>query len=1025
VTIVDRQFFGAGGGGGSGSGIPSSEKGAAGGVATLGPDAKIPADQLPSVSVVDFLGPAADQAAMLALTGQRGDWTARTDLGTVWIITGDDPSDIDSWTQLSYPSDADATTSTKGAVQLAGDLAGTAAAPTIAASAVTTTKLNDGAVTTAKLTDGAVTDAKITSVASGKVSGLPGLIDAKSTYLGTVASQAAMLALSGAKKGDWTIRTDMSTAWVLTGTDPGVLGNWTALPTGLGSADATTTSKGLVQLAGDLSGTATSPSIATGAVTSAKIADGTIVDADVSGTAAIAPGKVAGTAVVQARTVTAGTGLTGGGDLSTDRTITVAYGSTAGTAAQGNDSRLADTRTPTDNTVTTAKIVDGAVTSAKIGDGVVTTAKIADATIVDADISATAAIAPAKVAGTALVAANNLSDVTAATARTNLGLGTAATTNTGTGATNTILGNDARLTDTRTPTDGTVSTAKLADGAVTSAKIADATIVDADISGTAAIAPAKVAGTALVAANNLSDVTATTARTNLGVPPTTRTIGTSAPLTGGGDLSGDRTLGVANATTGAVGVVQLAGDLAGTATAPVIAAGAVTSAKIADGTIVDTDISGSAAIAPAKVAGTALVVSNNLSEVTAAAARTNLAVPPATRTITTSAPLTGGGDLTADRTLAVSNATTGAVGVVQLAGDLAGTATAPTVPGKVGKGDLVFNVKDYGAVGNGSTDDRAAIQSAIDAAAAVSGAVYLPRGTYRLSVNSTTRLALKLTAGIRGIFGEGPNATWLKLVDAAGDYYGIISNLSSASGQGAVAGGIAGLVVRDLGIDQNTTTNTVTDPSTGGPLFNSYPRFCIGAAGGSSAGSVQIVNVAFRDTDNINTIFFQGRDVVIDRCDMQVSASASDHDHSAIYTQCLAAWIRCRGPRPAAPTTAPSTWTPRPPGRCRSSTCSSKETRSGSCRGTPESPATTTATASIGAAPPHRPPAGSTGTSSSATTSSTAQSRPGSATRAWPATTSTGWSWPGTGSATRGRAPSPPAAACPTASATASWSWAR
>jgi polygalacturonase len=608
--ITRRAFFGSGGGSGSGDGIPSAEKGIAGGVATLGPDAKIPANELPSVSVVDFLGPSTNQAAMLALTGQRGDWTARTDLGTVWIITGDTPTQLSSWTQLSYPSDADATTSTKGAVQLAGDLAGTAAAPQIAAGAVTTSKLAAGAVTTAKIADGAVTDAKVTSVDSAKVSGLPGLIDAKSAYLGTVASQAAMLALSSAKKGDWTIRTDLSTAWVFTGTDPNVVGDWTALPTGAGSADATTSSKGLVQLAGDLAGTAASPTIAAGAVvagriadgavttakladgavtsaklpdgavtsakladgavTSAKLADATIVDADISGTAGIAPAKVAGTAVVQARTVTAGTGLTGGGDLSTDRTITVAYGSTAGTAAQGNDSRLADTRTPTDNTVTTAKIVDGAVTSAKIGDGVVTTAKIADATIVDADISATAAIAPAKVAGTALVAANNLSDVTAATARTNLGLGTAATTNTGTGATNTILGNDARLTDTRTPTDGTVSTAKLADGAVTSAKIADATIVDADISGTAAIAPAKVAGTALVAANNLSDVTATTARTNLGVPPSTRTIGTSAPLTGGGDLSGDRTLAVSNATVSAVGVVQLAGDLGGTATAPTV-----------------------------------------------------------------------------------------------------------------------------------------------------------------------------------------------------------------------------------------------------------------------------------------------------------------------------------------------------------------------------------------------------------------------------------------------------------------------
>jgi hypothetical protein len=49
----------------------------------------------------------------------------------------------------------------------------------------------------------------------------------------------------------------------------------------------------------------------------------------------------------KATTISAGTGLTGGGDLSSNRTLTVAYGTTAGTAAQGNDSRLSDARTPT------------------------------------------------------------------------------------------------------------------------------------------------------------------------------------------------------------------------------------------------------------------------------------------------------------------------------------------------------------------------------------------------------------------------------------------------------------------------------------------------------------------------------------------------------------------------------------------------------------------------------------------------------------------------------------------------------
>ncbi|WNO26691.1 minor tail protein [Mycobacterium phage Groundhog] len=49
-------------------------------------------------------------------------------------------------------------------------------------------------------------------------------------------------------------------------------------------------------------------------------------------------------------TITAGTGLTGGGSLAANRTLAVSYGTAAGTACQGNDARLSNARTPTAHT---------------------------------------------------------------------------------------------------------------------------------------------------------------------------------------------------------------------------------------------------------------------------------------------------------------------------------------------------------------------------------------------------------------------------------------------------------------------------------------------------------------------------------------------------------------------------------------------------------------------------------------------------------------------------------------------------
>ena len=80
------------------------DAGSANGVATLGSDSKLTSSQIPDISIVEYLGSVASQAAMLALTGQKGDWCTRSDLGTNFIITGSTPSSLSSWTQLSYPT---------------------------------------------------------------------------------------------------------------------------------------------------------------------------------------------------------------------------------------------------------------------------------------------------------------------------------------------------------------------------------------------------------------------------------------------------------------------------------------------------------------------------------------------------------------------------------------------------------------------------------------------------------------------------------------------------------------------------------------------------------------------------------------------------------------------------------------------------------------------------------------------------------------------------------------------------------
>ena len=65
---------------------------------------KVPTSQLPSLAVSEYLGAAANQAAMLLLSGERGDWCIRTDSSSTFVLVSDGGSSIGDWQELATPA---------------------------------------------------------------------------------------------------------------------------------------------------------------------------------------------------------------------------------------------------------------------------------------------------------------------------------------------------------------------------------------------------------------------------------------------------------------------------------------------------------------------------------------------------------------------------------------------------------------------------------------------------------------------------------------------------------------------------------------------------------------------------------------------------------------------------------------------------------------------------------------------------------------------------------------------------------
>jgi len=85
--------------------IPTSEKAAANGVATLGADSKVPSNQLPGLALTD-VNTVANQTEQLALTAQEGDLAIRTDENKSYVHNGGSVGDMTDWSELLTPTDA-------------------------------------------------------------------------------------------------------------------------------------------------------------------------------------------------------------------------------------------------------------------------------------------------------------------------------------------------------------------------------------------------------------------------------------------------------------------------------------------------------------------------------------------------------------------------------------------------------------------------------------------------------------------------------------------------------------------------------------------------------------------------------------------------------------------------------------------------------------------------------------------------------------------------------------------------------
>ena len=188
-----------------------------------------------------------------------------------------------------------------------------------------------------------------------------------------------------------------------------------------------------------------------------------------------------------------------------------------------------------------------------------------------------------------------------------------------------------------------------------------------------------------------------------------------------------------------------------------------------------------------------------------------------------------------------------------------------------------YNVQDYGASGDGSTNDTLRVRAALLTVPSVGGDIYFPAGTYIVKPTAANLGTLGIGGTYRRIYGDGKGRSVIKVGDSALSYNNLLAGDHTSLNPST---DLTGLEVFDLTLDHNIANNAIaSDPITGSNRQRSIAVF---AGTDVTVRNVEIINASCVNSIDVNGTTCK-RARILNCTWRSFGAAGVVHDSSVIY----------------------------------------------------------------------------------------------------------------------------------------------